>query len=124
MSDDRRNIVAKRIAVDRDATLVTSDGHTLNVRLTEVSLDGFRIAHRGEDLVVGELVMISDGNQPSRRRSNGPLAKKLVLKSWNLRRTFDVGRRTYGLLPDNVGLKHPSSTLQESCARWRSAICS
>ena len=62
MSEDRRHMmVGKRIAVARDATLVTSDGHALSVRLTEISLDGFKIAHRGEDLVVGELVKICDG---------------------------------------------------------------
>ena len=53
--------MGRRTRVRRPATLVTSDGHELEVALIDVSADGFRIEHFGADLVVGEIVRISDG---------------------------------------------------------------
>lgn len=39
-------------------TLITADGVVLAVRLRDLSRDGFKIEHQGEDLVVGEIVTI------------------------------------------------------------------
>jgi len=55
---DRRGERARRIELEQAVTLVTADGVCLNVRLKDLSRNGFKIEHSHEDLVVGEIVVI------------------------------------------------------------------
>lgn len=55
-----------RIAVEQDVELVTSDGHSLPVKLRDISLDGFKIQHDGADLMVGEIVTIRSPRSDAR----------------------------------------------------------
>jgi hypothetical protein len=56
--NDRRSRRSARIDIDEEVVLVTSDGHALQVRLRDVSRDGFGIEHDSEDLDIGEIVEI------------------------------------------------------------------
>jgi PilZ domain-containing protein len=58
---DRRDDSKKRIEVHQTAALITADGHAVEVTLKDVSLDGFRIEHAGEDFEPGEIVSLRSG---------------------------------------------------------------
>ena len=54
---------ARRIPLNKKATLVTSDGNQLNVVVTDISVGGFRLKadetlYHGENIVIGELVLV------------------------------------------------------------------
>jgi hypothetical protein len=50
----------RRIAVHRPVLLRNSDGVEFMVRFKDISRNGFRFAHDGEDLGVGEIVILSE----------------------------------------------------------------
>jgi hypothetical protein len=58
---DRREESGRRIELHQTATLITTDGHPVRVILKDVSRDGFKIEHGGEDFEVGEIVSIRSG---------------------------------------------------------------
>lgn len=66
MSDNRRGTTSRRTEILRHATLITSDGHHIEVRLKDLSVDGFRFEHPGADLLVGEIVQLDDGRSTIR----------------------------------------------------------
>ena len=59
MDLDRRERQGRRIGLDSRARLITSDGLAIDVRLADLSSEGFRIEHGGEDLIVGEAVTLA-----------------------------------------------------------------
>jgi hypothetical protein len=63
---DRRSERAQRIELEQGVTLITSDGVPLRVILKDLSRDGFKIGHSGEDLVEGEIVTIKTARSESR----------------------------------------------------------
>ena len=58
MQGERRDERSKRIDLEQPVTLLTSDGHSFAVVLKDISLDGFRIQHRGEYLDPWEVVTL------------------------------------------------------------------
>ena len=66
MDKNRRPERAQRIELDQEVTLITSDGHPLRAVLKDLSRDGFKLGHAGEDLVVGEIVTIKTARSESR----------------------------------------------------------
>ena len=63
---DQQSKRGARITVEQQVELITSDGHLLPVTLRDISKDGFKIEHRGADLLVGEIVIIRTGRSDSR----------------------------------------------------------
>jgi hypothetical protein len=63
---DRRSERVQRIDLSQDVTLITSDGVSFSATLKDLSRDGFKLGHSGEDLVVGEIVMIRTGRSEAR----------------------------------------------------------
>ena len=57
MQSDRRSV--HRIGIGQSAKLLDSDGQAAAVIVKDLSRDGFRLSHNGEDLVVGEIVSIT-----------------------------------------------------------------
>ena len=66
MSDDRRREQGPRIELTQAITLINCDGVEIRVLLKDLSRDGFRIAHRGEDLSAGEMVILKTGRTDAR----------------------------------------------------------
>lgn len=66
MPDERRKEPGRRIDLHQVITLITSDGIALRVVLKDLSRDGFKIGHDGEDLVVGEVVIVKAGRSEAR----------------------------------------------------------
>ncbi len=66
MKRERRGERARRIELEQVVALVTSDGDGLTVRLKDLSRNGFKIEHSGEDLVVGEIVTIRTSRSEAR----------------------------------------------------------
>ena len=66
MDKNRHSKRAQRIELDQEVTLITSDGVPLRATLKDLSRDGFKIGHGGEDLVVGEIVTIKTARSESR----------------------------------------------------------
>lgn len=66
MATDRRNERSQRIELDQEVVLLTSDGDRLHVKIKDISRDGFKIEHSGEDLIVGEIVTIRTGRSEAR----------------------------------------------------------
>lgn len=66
MKYERRARAGRRTAILRAATLITSDGHHVDVKFKDLSLDGFRIEHSGVDLIAGEIVELFDGRSTVR----------------------------------------------------------
>jgi hypothetical protein len=65
MPDERRR-EGPRIRVRQPMTLMTSDGLALIVTLQDISRDGLKIQHGGEDFVVGEIVVVKAGRSEAR----------------------------------------------------------
>jgi hypothetical protein len=61
VGQDRRDESKKRIELHQTAALITTDGHAVGVTLKDVSLDGFRIEHAGEDFQPGEILSLRSG---------------------------------------------------------------
>jgi hypothetical protein len=61
LGQDRRDESKKRIELHQTAALITTDGHAVEVILKDVSVQGFRIEHAGEDLECGEIVSLRSG---------------------------------------------------------------
>ena len=66
MPDERRTERGRRIQICQPMTLITSDGLALCVTLQDLSRDGFKIEHDGEDLVMGEVVVVRAGRSEAR----------------------------------------------------------
>jgi hypothetical protein len=66
MPDERRREPSRRIQLRQRITLITSDGLALCVTLQDLSRDGFKIEHDGEDLIVGEVVVVRAGRSEAR----------------------------------------------------------
>ena len=76
MPDERRREPGRRIELHQTITLITSDGVAFTVVLKDLSRDGFKIEHNGEDLVVGEVVMVRAGRSEARAQISWATGKE------------------------------------------------
>jgi hypothetical protein len=58
MPGERRSGGGHRIEIEQRATLIESDGRTIPIVVKDLSRDGFRVQHAGDDLLVEETVRI------------------------------------------------------------------